>query len=207
MEQFHTQQDVALCGLTSLCMVLNALEIDPNKEWKYPWRWWSEELLESQVPLEIIKKHGVTVQEFYHLAVCNGLAVECWNGETTDWDTFRRHVKQVTLEEYRAETGDEVFMVCSFSRKHLGQTGDGHYAAVAAFVPGDETPGSIAVDDKVLLLDTAKFKYPSFFVSLRELHESMSIQDNITGSPRGYFLLRRHSKNESTTQKQSGSSG
>lgn len=31
MEQFHTQSEPAFCGLSSLAMVLNALQIDPGK--------------------------------------------------------------------------------------------------------------------------------------------------------------------------------
>ena len=45
IEQFHTQDEPAYCGLASLAMVLNALAIDPRRPWKGPWRWFSEDLL------------------------------------------------------------------------------------------------------------------------------------------------------------------
>ena len=32
--QFRTQDEPAFCGLTTMVMVLNALEIDPGKVWK-----------------------------------------------------------------------------------------------------------------------------------------------------------------------------
>lgn len=38
-EQFHTQTEPAYCGLGTLTMVLNALEIDPGRIWKGPWRY------------------------------------------------------------------------------------------------------------------------------------------------------------------------
>jgi len=44
-EQFTTQMDPAYCGPASLTMVLNSLQIDPNKTWKGVWRWYSEEVL------------------------------------------------------------------------------------------------------------------------------------------------------------------
>jgi len=50
-EQFHTQADPAFCGLGSLVVALNALEIDPGRLWKGPWRWFSEELLDCCAPL------------------------------------------------------------------------------------------------------------------------------------------------------------
>ena len=34
IQQFLTQGDVAFCGISSLVMVLNALEIDPKRMWK-----------------------------------------------------------------------------------------------------------------------------------------------------------------------------
>jgi glutathione gamma-glutamylcysteinyltransferase len=41
----------------------------------------------------------------------------------------------------------------------------------------------------VLVLDTARFKYPSYFVSVEKLYESLFPIDAETGSSRGYFLL------------------
>lgn len=65
-EQFHTQSEPAClfclsllnmidCGLATLAMVLNALQIDPQRVWKGPWRWFSEDLLDCCVPLEVFR--------------------------------------------------------------------------------------------------------------------------------------------------------
>ena len=45
-EQFITQSEPAYCGLTTLTMMLNTLAVDPQRNWKGPWRWYTEE----QVP-------------------------------------------------------------------------------------------------------------------------------------------------------------
>jgi glutathione gamma-glutamylcysteinyltransferase len=37
---FVNQSEPAFCGLGSLVMVLNALEVDPMKRWKGVWRWY-----------------------------------------------------------------------------------------------------------------------------------------------------------------------
>ena len=34
-EQFHTQSEPAYCGLGSLVMALNALDIDPERQWPF----------------------------------------------------------------------------------------------------------------------------------------------------------------------------
>ena len=48
----------AYCGLGSLVVVLNALRIDPGREWKGPWRWFHEELLDCCKDLDTVKKEG-----------------------------------------------------------------------------------------------------------------------------------------------------
>ena len=54
-EQFTTQQEPAYCGPASLIMVLNSLQIDPNKKWKGIWRWYSEEVLHCSSTEEMQK--------------------------------------------------------------------------------------------------------------------------------------------------------
>ncbi len=50
-EQFRTQNEPAFCGLGTLTMTLNALNVDPLKTWKGPWRWFSEEMLSCCEPI------------------------------------------------------------------------------------------------------------------------------------------------------------
>jgi glutathione gamma-glutamylcysteinyltransferase len=40
-EQFITQAEPETCGPTSLVMVLNSLNVDPGKQWKGIWRWYT----------------------------------------------------------------------------------------------------------------------------------------------------------------------
>jgi glutathione gamma-glutamylcysteinyltransferase len=68
-EQFVTQSEPAYCSLSSLAMVLNALNFDPKKVWKGVWRWVSEETLqcETQVcghTLEKVRRNGMDFNEF-----------------------------------------------------------------------------------------------------------------------------------------------
>ena len=52
VEQFRTQDHPAYCGLASLAMVLNALQIDPGRTWKGAWRWFDESKLDCCKPLD-----------------------------------------------------------------------------------------------------------------------------------------------------------
>ena len=55
--------------------MLNALNVDPGRSWKGPWRFYAEEMLECCAPLERVKSSGMTLEEFCCLARCNGLTV------------------------------------------------------------------------------------------------------------------------------------
>ena len=52
IEQFRTQDHPAFCGLASLAMVLNALQVDPGRTWKGAWRWFDEGKLDCCKPLD-----------------------------------------------------------------------------------------------------------------------------------------------------------
>jgi glutathione gamma-glutamylcysteinyltransferase len=70
-EQYTTQSEPEYCGPASLIMVLNALNIDPNKPWKGIWRWFSEEILHCTT--SEVMKQGMTLEQITQLARCNGL--------------------------------------------------------------------------------------------------------------------------------------
>ncbi|KAG2216910.1 hypothetical protein INT45_001839 [Circinella minor] len=169
---FTTQSEPAYCGPSSLAMVLNALEVDPKTRWKGNWRWYSDELLECCSSKEEMKKNGITFDKFACLAKCHSDVV-VKRGSDFTLEEFKKDVENVT-------TRSDVFMVISFSRKTLGQTGDGHFSPIGAYNPETQM---------VLVLDTARYKYPSYWCPIETLYESMKPIDKETGRPRGYFLL------------------
>ena len=50
--------------------------------------------------------------------------------------------------------------------------------------------GYHAQQDLVLVLDTARFKYPPHWVPLSLLYTAMAAEDSSTGRPRGYLILQ-----------------
>lgn len=173
--QFRQQAHPAYCGLSTLTMVLNALAIDPGRLWKGPWKWFDETMLDCCESLETIQKNGITWDKWVCLAMCNGADIEA------------KRASESTLEELRdvvraACAQDKCFMVASYSRAALGQTGDGHFSPVG---------GYDAATDSVLLLDVAKFKYPPHWVSLELFWRSLNGIDKVTGKTRGFALLRK----------------
>ncbi|KAF9155477.1 hypothetical protein BG015_009765 [Linnemannia schmuckeri] len=181
---FNTQSDPAFCGVSSLSMVLNALEIDPRRQWRGVWRWYSDEQLDCCTSVEVMKQKGITFNQFSCLARCHA-KVSAKRADRTTIEQFRQDIKLVS-------TSDQVHMVLSFSRAALGQTGSGHFSPVGGYHAGE---------DKVLVLDTARFKYPPFFATVQELWESLLPVDPETGECRGYFLVSATAKQKLDIQR------
>ncbi|KAI8096821.1 Phytochelatin synthase-domain-containing protein [Halteromyces radiatus] len=169
---FTTQSEPAYCGPSSLAMVLNALEVDPKRKWKGNWRWYSDELLDCCLSKEEMKINGITFDKFACLAKCHSEVI-AKRAPTFSFDEFQKDVIDVTARS-------DKFLVVSFSRKTLGQTGDGHFSPIGAYNPDSKM---------VLVLDTARYKYPSYWCPIDTLYESMNPVDKETGRPRGYFLI------------------
>ncbi|EEB09317.1 phytochelatin synthetase [Schizosaccharomyces japonicus yFS275] len=173
-QQFVTQNEPAFCGLGTLCMILNSLKVDPGRLWKGAWRWYDQDMLDCCRSLSNIKKDGITIEEFSCLAACNGLSAQMKRADNVTLEDFRRDL-------VKCSTITDCIMAVSYSRKALGQTGDGHFSPVG---------GISFKDDKVLILDVARFKYPSYWVDSKLLYESLLPLDKTSGKPRGYVILR-----------------
>lgn len=174
-EQFTTQTEPAFCGLATLAMCLNALQIDPGRLWKGPWRWFSEELFDCCTSLSVAREKGISLSEFLCLARCNGVATEAYRANSA-----------LTLEHFRdivkhsCATSTEI-VVLNYSRQGLGQTGEGHFSPIG---------GYHAANDLVLLLDVARFKYPPHWVKLARVYEAMQLMDPSIDLPRGLVILK-----------------
>jgi glutathione gamma-glutamylcysteinyltransferase len=183
-QQFHTQSDPAYCGLGSLVCALNGLGIDPARAWKGPWRWFSEELLDCCKPLEEIRRLGVSLDEVACLARCSGSDVMIHRpGFEYGVERFRAHVIESSTRE------EAPVLIVNYSRQTLGQTGDGHFSPIGGYHAGS---------DRVLVLDTARFKYPPHWIPVELLFAAMQAQDAATGLPRGWLGLKARAQRSGT---------
>eukprot|EP00928_Gymnodinium_smaydae_P088551 TRINITY_DN72623_c0_g1_i1.p1 TRINITY_DN72623_c0_g1~~TRINITY_DN72623_c0_g1_i1.p1 ORF type:complete len:444 (+),score=64.57 TRINITY_DN72623_c0_g1_i1:47-1378(+) len=176
LEQFHTQNEPAYCGLGTLVMVLNALGVDPGRNWKGPWRWFHEDMLDCCEPLESIRQNGIIFESFVCLARCNFASVEAFR-PTDDGETLEKFRSRLIAS---VSQGDGPILVVSYSRKAFKQTGDGHYSPIGAYHQEK---------DAALILDVARFKLPPHWVPVPLLWEALQYLDSSTGRCRGYALL------------------
>ncbi|KAK3096437.1 hypothetical protein FSP39_000108, partial [Pinctada imbricata] len=175
--QFRTQDEPAFCGLTTLVMTLNSLEIDPGQVWKGPWRWYHETMLDCCIPIKDVEVDGISFDDFICLAKCNYLHVDATRPtDAVSLEDFRRCIK-------RHAKKSDVFVILSYSRKVLNQTGDGHFSPMGGYHEDK---------DLVLILDTARFKYPPHWVPVPLIWEAMKALDVSVGKPRGYMIMSRY---------------
>jgi glutathione gamma-glutamylcysteinyltransferase len=175
-QQFHTQADPAFCGLGTLVCALNALRIDPRRNWKGVWRWFSEELLDCCKSLEDVRRFGLTLDEVACLARCSAAHVSVHRPPLADANAFREHLRAATMSD------EGPVLIVNYSRRAVGQSGDGHFSPIGAYH---------AATDRALVLDTARFKYPPHWVPVDLLFAAMTEVDPGTSRARGWLLLRR----------------
>lgn len=184
-EQYHTQSEPTFCGLGSLVVALNALSIDPQRSWKGPWRWFSEDLLDCCSPLAAVRERGLDIDEIACLARCNGADVELHRAEASNKESWRAALAI-------AASGEGVVVV-AYDRAALGQTGSGHYSPIG---------GHHAAKDLVLMLDVARFKYPAHWMDADRLWQAMQQVDPATSQARGWIVIRRGAQSRSVCRHQ-----
>ena len=181
-EQFLTQANLAYCGVASAAMVLNSLAVPAPPVPGYGrYRFWTEENVfevpagRTVVSAEVVRRQGMTLAELAALLSSHGVAAEAIHGD------------QLTLEQFRAllrtnlsQPGDR--LLANYLRPSLGQAGGGHIAPLAAFH---------AASDRVLILDVARYRYPSVWVPVADLWTAIRTIDSTSGRSRGLVTIRR----------------
>eukprot|EP00656_Telonema_subtile_P050599 TRINITY_DN6596_c0_g1_i2.p1 TRINITY_DN6596_c0_g1~~TRINITY_DN6596_c0_g1_i2.p1 ORF type:complete len:459 (-),score=69.55 TRINITY_DN6596_c0_g1_i2:252-1628(-) len=179
-ENFNTQMEPASCGPGTLAMVLNSLAIDPQREWKGVWRWFTEDVLvKCCFDHTKFMTNGTTLHELAGCARCNGADVKMRlsSDEGESIGNFRDNLKKCTMD---SNTGER--MVVSFDRGALSQTGTGHFSSIGAYHPEE---------DMVLVMEVARFKYFPFWCPVSVMWDAMKSVDPETNTSRGYMMISR----------------
>ena len=172
---FHTQGDPGWCAYGSLVTALNALDIDPGRVWKGPWRYFGEDLLGCCKPIDEAKQRGVNLAELACVAHCNGAEGAPRFAAKHSVEALRDELQAAVRQAQGAA------LIVNYARVALGQTGAGHFSPIGAYA---------AAADMALIMDVARFKYPPHWVPLPALFAAMQPIDPDTGASRGWITLR-----------------
>ncbi|MCP9851238.1 phytochelatin synthase family protein [Cyanobium sp. Morenito 9A2] len=181
-EQFLTQANPAYCGVASMVMVLNSLAVPAPPAPGYGrYRFWTQEnVFESAatravLSAEQVARRGMTLQDLRALLASRGLQARAIHGDRLSQAQFR-----LLLRSNLSQSGDRLLV--NYDRKSLGQAGGGHISPVAAYH---------AASDRVLILDVARYRYPSVWVPLADLWQAIRSTDSSSGLSRGVVVVRR----------------
>ena len=185
---YNTQSQLTYCGLDTLAIILNSLQIDPRRRWKTITGWYTDELLDKCVYKDGLKEPGTTLEEFVYLAECSGALATLVRPDDSlvQFEKFVQSLERVCTggeQPSDQNCNDEIpkeLIAISYSREAVGQFGGGHYSPVAAL---DRETNS------VLMLDTARYKYPPHWIPVELIFQAMLPIDIVTGKSRGYIVL------------------
>jgi glutathione-S-conjugate glycine hydrolase len=179
---FVTQTNQAFCGVASIVMVLNAMQLPAPAVPEYdPYHTFTQDNFfndrtEAILPREALAHHGMTLDQLGALLATQPVRVEIRHAADTTLDAFRS-----TAREYLGREGQ--FVIVNYLRKAIGQEKGGHISPLAAY--DVET-------DRFLILDVSRYKYPPVWVTASELFGAMNTTDaDNDDKTRGFVLVKR----------------
>lgn len=179
---FLTQQNQAFCGVASMVMVLNALELPaPAVPAFDPYHTFTQDNVlntqtEAVLPVEVIKKMGMTLDQLGGLLAVQPVTVSVHHAADSSVEVFRSEAREALATPGR-------FVIVNYLRKAIAQEKGGHISPLAAFD---------AESDRFLILDVARYKYPPVWVKTAELFAAMNTQDSDNENrTRGYVLVAK----------------
>lgn len=181
---FETQKNQAYCGVASLVIALNAMQVPAPTTPEYqPYTVFTQDNVLSDatdtvLPRAVLARQGMTLDQLGQLFGLHPLSVDVHHAAPGGLDEFRR-----TAGEYLAAKGHAV--IVNYLRAALGQQRGGHISPLAAYD---------AKADRFLILDVARYKYPPVWVTASDLFNAMNTTDSDNDNKtRGYVLLARDS--------------
>lgn len=178
--QFVTQKNQAYCGVATLVMVLNALEVPaPPMPGIEPFSTFTQDNVlndktEQILPQADLLKQGMTLDQFARLLQVHGVRAEVHHAAAGGMARFRASaVRYLSLPRHH--------VVVNYLRRTLGQEKGGHLSPLAAY---DEKT------DRFLILDVSRYKYPPVWVTTEDLFAAMNTVDaDNAGQTRGFVLI------------------
>ena len=178
---FISQRIDTFCSVASSVMVLNALELpSPPSPMTYPYNKFDEQNFFTQGVLARQRVKNIAGDGLYLAELGDML-------KAFDVTIEEYHTNTVTAEEFRrlavaALKSTDRYIVVNFLRDRITQEGGGHFSPLAAYD---------AKSDRFLVLDTARYKYPPFWVKAQDLWDAMDTVDEAAKAKRGFLIIGR----------------
>ncbi len=179
---FVTQKNQAYCGVASMVMVLNALNIIAPKTPEYlsfhmftQENFFNSERTRNVSSASAISRRGMNLEKLAQLLESYDVKVRIYHAADIDISQFR----QLVADNLKQPNN---FVLVNYLRKSIGQETGGHISPIAAY---DQST------DRFLILDVSRYKYPPVWVKAQELWQAIATVDLDGGKTRGFVLISR----------------
>lgn len=161
---FTYQKKRYYCGVASAVMVLNASHVPaPTTPELSPYRLFTQDnfftpKVTQFIAPELATSSGITFKEL-------ALAIASFSSLSTE----RVYVSDLSLPAFRQQLkdllrNDHCFVIAFYNRSKLGQKSGAHFSPIAAYD---------SASDRFLILETARFDNPPFWVKASDLYQAM----------------------------------
>ena len=176
--QFVTQINRAYCGVASMVMVLNSLDIPAPEAPEFGTNRFTQENFFNSQTEEIrtagtISRRGMTLEQLAALLEVYDVQSEAYHGGNLTLGEFR----SLIVENLREKNN---FVLVNYLRNAIGQERGGHISPIAAYHEQS---------DRFLILDVSRYKYPPVWVKAEELWQATTTMDSDSGKTRGLVLV------------------
>jgi Phytochelatin synthase len=180
--QFVTQENQAFCGVASIVMVLNALDVPaPETPAFEPFRTFTQgnffnDATQEILPREILARQGMTLDQLGNLFGAFAIEAQVHHAAESSVEEFRELASNALGEDGR-------YVVVNYLRAAIKQEKGGHISPLAAYD---------ADTDRFLILDVSRYKYPPVWVETADLFAAMNTEDSDNeNKTRGFVLVSR----------------
>jgi hypothetical protein len=177
---FLTQKTQAYCGVASIVMVLNAMNVPAPAVPEYePYRTFTQDNVltpqtDAVLPRDVLARQGMTLDQIGGILLTQPVKVEVHHAADSSVDEFR-----ALTRSYLAQPGH--FVLVNYLRRAIGQESGGHISPLAAYD---------GKTDRFLILDVARYKYPPVWVRTSDIFDAMNTKDSDNENrTRGFVMV------------------
>jgi len=177
----ESEQILTFCGPATIAAVLNSLDVKrPVPQRLYPWGLFTQDTIftpENQAvkPYPMVEHEGLILEQLTAFFNNLGVKAEMHHADTIDEAKLRQTIKDTLADPNKR-------LVVNYTRKAIGQNGDGHISPVGAYD---------ADTDRVLVLDVAKYKYPPVWMTVADLYKAINTIDSGSNKTRGIVVVSK----------------
>ncbi len=168
-DAYQSQELGSYCGVASGAMVLSALGTATRQA-----DFFTRETDAVRTRFQVTFG-GMSLGELAGLLAARGLVAQAMHGDELTVQEFRE-----VVQRNLSTVGD--YLLVNYQREALGQGRVGHISPLGAYN---------AQADRVLIMDTADYKYPYTWAPLEMVYKAMQEHDSASGRARGFIEVSR----------------